>query len=307
MKGIIAATYAPMNQDGLLNTDIIEDYGNFLVANKVSGAFINGSTGDFTALSSMERKELIAAWSEQRSEGLFLINHVGHNNLNEAVELAGHSADMVDATAALPPFYFRPKTLDDLVFYCKQIAQAAPNIPFYYYHIPILTRVSLPMLGFIEKAHDEIPNFAGIKYTEDNLSDFKQCVDKVDGSLDMFFGIDEKYMDSIQMDAQGWVGSTYNHLAPLYHEVASLANQDLWEAAGKLQAKAIHFVQVLEALGGYHGGGKSFMRYFGLDMGPSRFPHKTFNDSLLRQAIRSFEKEGLSDYLAKPFYGDSVA
>ncbi|AEM69604.1 N-acetylneuraminate lyase [Allomuricauda ruestringensis DSM 13258] len=306
MKGIIAATYAPMDQNGLLNTDIIEGYGSFLVANKVSGAFVNGSTGDFTALSSIERKELIEVWSQQRSEGLFLINHVGHNNLKEAVELAAHSADMVDATAALPPFYFRPKTLDDLVFYCKQIAQAAPGIPFYYYHIPILTKVSLPMLGFIEKAKEQIPNFAGIKYTEDNLSDFKQCVHKGDGSLDMFFGIDEKYIDSIRVGAQGWVGSTYNHLAPLYHEVARQVDQDRWDAARKLQGKAIHFVQVLEALGGYHGGGKSFMRYFGLDMGPSRFPHKTFNDSLLSQAIRSFEKEGLSGYLAKPFHGDSV-
>lgn len=306
MKGMIAATYAPMHKNGLLNTDIIGDYGNFLMDNKVAGAFVNGSTGDFTSLSTEERKELIEAWSKYRPEGFYLINHVGHTNVREACELAGHGADMVDATAALPPFYFRPKALDDLVFYCKEIAQAAPDIPFYYYHIPVLTKVNLPMLGFIEKAQEQIPNFAGIKYTEDNLSDFKQCAQRGGDTLDMFFGIDEKYIDSLLVDAKGWVGSTYNHLAPLYQGISRHVAQGDLDAARLLQGKAIRFVQVLEALGGYHGGGKSFMRHLGLDMGPSRFPHRTFNENLLNQALQSFEKEGLSVYLSNPCRRDSV-
>lgn len=300
MKGIIAATYAPMHKNGLLNTDIIEDYCRFLISNGVSGAFVNGSTGDFVSLSTTERKELIAAWSQQRQKGFYLINHVGHTNLNEAVELADHSAYMVDATATLPPFYFRPKTLNDLVFYCKEIAQAAPNIPFYYYHIPVLTKVNLPMLEFIEKATEQISNFAGIKYTEDNLSDFEQCIKKGGEQLDMFFGIDEKYVNSLLVNAHGWVGSTYNHLAPLYREVANMAAMGDLEKAKKLQGKAIQFVQTLEAVGGYHGGGKSFMRFLGLDMGPSRFPHRTFDNGLLNQALESFEEMGLSGYFSKP-------
>lgn len=300
MKGMIAATYAPMHKNGTLNTDIIEEYVNFLIANKISGAFVNGSTGDFTSLSTMERKELIAVWSMHRPKDFYLINHVGHTSLREARELAEHGAELVDATAALPPFYFRPKTIEDLVFYCGEIAKGAPDIPFYYYHIPVLTRVNLPMLDFIEKAQEQIPNFAGIKYTEDNLSDFEQCAKIGMDALDMFFGIDEKYIDSLLVDAQGWVGSTYNHLAPLYHEVSRLVAQGDLENARRFQGKAIQFVQTLETLGGYHGGGKSFMRLLGLDMGPSRFPHNTFNDGLLNQAAQLFEKEGLSEYLSKP-------
>jgi len=305
MKGIIAATYAPMHTNGLLNTDIIGEYCHFLMSNEVSGAFVNGSTGDFVSLSTEERKELIAAWSTQRQQGFYLINHVGHTNLREAQELAKHSADMVDATAALPPFYFRPKTVDELVLYCTEIANAAPDIPFYYYHIPVLTRVNLPMLEFIEKAKKLIPNFAGIKYTEDNLSDFEQCMDEGNDTMDMFFGIDEKYIDSLLVGAKGWVGSTYNHLAPLYRGVEKYVSQGNLDAARQLQGKALRFVQVLEAMGGYHGGGKSFMRHFGLDMGPSRFPHKTFNDTLLLKALELFDKEGLSEHFPKPCHRGS--
>ncbi|WP_421812681.1 dihydrodipicolinate synthase family protein [Flagellimonas sp.] len=305
MKGIIAATYAPMHTNGLLNTDIIGEYCRYLMSNGVSGAFVNGSTGDFVSLSTAERKKLIAAWATQRQQGFYVINHVGHTNLREAQELAKHSADMVDATAALPPFYFRPKTVEELVHYCGQIAKAAPNIPFYYYHIPVLTMVNLPMLGFIEAAKKQIPNFAGIKYTEDNLNDFERCMEKDNDAMDMFFGIDEKYIDSVLVGAKGWVGSTYNHLAPLYQDVAKYASKGNLEAARQLQGKAIRFVQVLEAIGGYHGGGKSFMRHFGLDMGPSRFPHTTFNDSQLLKALELFHKEGLSEYFPDPFHRGS--
>lgn len=42
MKGIIAATYAPMHTNGLLNTDVIVEYGRYLMSNGVSGAFVNG-------------------------------------------------------------------------------------------------------------------------------------------------------------------------------------------------------------------------------------------------------------------------
>ncbi|MEW2922614.1 dihydrodipicolinate synthase family protein [Muricauda sp. ANG21] len=305
MKGIIAATYAPMHTNGLLNTDIILEYGRYLMSNGVSGAFVNGSTGDFVSLSTSERMKLIEAWSDLREDGFYVINHVGHTNLREAQELAGHSADMVDATAALPPFYFRPKTLNQLVNYCAEIASAAPDKPFYYYHIPVLTGVNLPMLAFVDSAKKRIPNFAGIKYTEDNLDDFKQCMEKGDDTMDMFFGIDEKYIDSVLVGSKSWVGSTYNHLAPLYHGVAKYASQGNFDAARKLQDKAIRFVQILEAMGGYHGGGKSFMRHLGLNMGPSRFPHRTFNDGQLLKALELFRKEGISEHFPEPCQRDS--
>ena len=179
------------------------------------------------------------------------------------------------------------------------------SLVFYYYHIPVLTRVNLPMLAFLDTAKKRIPNFAGIKYTEDNLEDFKQCMEKGGDTVDMFFGIDEKYVDSLLVGSQGWVGSTYNHLAPLYHDVAKYNSQGNVDAAKQLQGKAIRFVQILETMGGYHGGGKSFMRHLGLDMGPSRFPHRTFNDDELLKAFKLFKKEGISEYFPEPCHRDS--
>lgn len=301
MKNLIAATYAPMHRDGSLNLDIIGPYGQFLKSNKVTGAFVNGSTGDFVSLSTEERKQLIEAWSKNKPKDFFLTNHVGHSNLREAQELAAHSESLVDATCALPPFYFKPKTLESLVFYCSEIAKSAPGIPFYYYHIPVLTGADFPMIDFLGMAVKTIPNFAGIKYSHYDTTDFAKCLHFDQGSKNILFGVDEKLVASLPLGAMGWVGSTYNHLAPLYYEIISLYRADNTQKAELLQERAVFFVETLNRFGGFNGAGKSFMRLFGLDMGPSRFPHSTLTTEQLDTAIRTLDQKGMLPYFGQQF------
>lgn len=301
MKNLIAATYAPMHQDGSLNLEIIKRYGQFLMSNKVEGAFVNGSTGDFVSLSTEERKQLIEAWAKNKPDGFLVTNHVGHTNIREAQELAAHSENLADAICALPPFYFKPKTLDSLLYYCSEIANSAPSLPFYYYHIPVLTGANFQMIDFLEMAIKTIPNFAGIKYSDFNPEDFTKCIHFGQGSQNILFGVDEKLVSSLPLGTTGWVGSTYNHLAPLYYEIISSFKEGDTQKAESLQAKAVFFVETLDRIGGFNGAGKSFMRFFGLDMGPSRFPHNTMTDQQLTDAIKNLDINRMSPLLSKSF------
>ncbi len=301
MKNLVAATYAPMQPSGALNLSIVKEYSKFLKSNKVNGAFVNGSTGDFVSLSTLERKQLIEAWSHSKPEDFFLTNHVGHTNLREAKELAIHSENLVDAICALPPSYFKPKTLDSLVFYCSEIANCAPSIPFYYYHIPVLTGADFPMIDLLKKAAKIIPNFGGIKYSQYNPVDFSECLHFNKASQNILFGVDEKLVSSLPLGATGWVGSTYNHLAPLYYEIISSYHNGNIEKANELQEKAVFFVETLDKIGGFNGAGKSFMRLFGLDLGPSRFPHNTMTNEQLNTAIQAFDQKEMLPYFGEQF------
>ena len=107
IDNLIAATYAPMNQNGSLNTSVIKKYSQFLINNKVEGIFMNGSTGDFVSLSTEERKEITLAWSQAKSSNLYLIDHVGDPSLKVSKELATNASDKVDAIAVLAPYYFK--------------------------------------------------------------------------------------------------------------------------------------------------------------------------------------------------------
>ena len=301
MKNLIAATYAPMHENGTLNLDIIKPYGQFLKSNDVAGAFVNGSTGDFVSLSTTERKQLIETWAKNKPEDFFLTNHVGHSNLREAQELAQHSENLADAICALPPYYFKPKSLESLLLYCSEIASCAPSLPFYYYHIPALTGVDFSMIDFLEMAIKSIPNFSGIKFSQYSPTDFEKCLNFNEGSQNILFGVDEKLVTSLPLGAEGWVGSTYNHLAPLYYEIISLFNNGHFQEANALQEKAVFFVETLDKICGFNGAGKSFMKLFGLDMGPSRFPHSTMTNMQLGAALHIMNDLELQAHFSAPF------
>ncbi|GLR15972.1 dihydrodipicolinate synthase family protein [Portibacter lacus] len=295
---LIAAVYAPMQADQSLNLEIIDQYAPFLMTNGIKGVFVNGSTGDFVSLTDKERMELIEKWSDYSKEDFKIINHVGHNSLREARKLASHASKYVDGIAVLPPYYFKLKRIQDLVLYCKQIAEAAPNVPFYYYHIPALSGANFKMRDFVEIAVKEIPTFQGIKFTNNDFIDYQECVlynDLLAEKYEMYFGIDEMLMNSLNLGGNGWVGSTYNHIAPLYQSIMEAFGNQEYKLAMEMQSKAIKFVNILDGYGGFNGAGKSYMRALGVDCGPTRFPHTSLADDNILEINKKLKSAGLTE------------
>ena len=299
INNLIAATYAPMKKDQTLNLEVIASYNAFLKNNKVSGAFVNGSTGDFASLTVEERKQIIEEWSKHRSDDFVLINHVGHTSLKVAKDLAVHSADKVDAIGTLSPFYFKPPTLESLVYYCAEIAKSAPNLPFYYYHIPVLTGADFKMIDFLPLAEAQIPNFAGLKFTKNDLIDYNYCLNYKNNSCNVMFGVDEILLSSLPVGAKSWVGSTYNQMAPLYYKIIESFKAGNMEYASELQRKAVKFVEILDSKGGFNGVAKGFMKTLGVDCGPSRYPHTTLTNADYFEIQKELDAVGYEDLFSK--------
>lgn len=57
LQGLIAAPFTPMDENGQLNVALIPSYYQFLKANKVTGAFICGSTGEGVSLTNTEKRK----------------------------------------------------------------------------------------------------------------------------------------------------------------------------------------------------------------------------------------------------------
>lgn len=299
LKKLIAATYAPLKENGELNLNIIKEYSMFLKSNKVAGAFVNGSTGDFASLTPKERKLLIDEWAKNKPADFALINHVGDISLKTAKDLTTHCADKVDAIATLAPFYFKTRNLQQLVDYCSEIAICAPNLPFYYYHIPMLTGANYAMRDFLELAEKQIPNLAGIKFTDNDVIGFKQSINFNNSKYNILYGVDEMFLSSLPYLATGWVGSTYNHLAPLYYRIKKAFDSGNIPLATELMDKSVLFVELLDSRGGFNGAGKSFMKVLGIDCGPCRFPHKTFSNEELAEIKNLLEKLGIMEHTSK--------
>jgi N-acetylneuraminate lyase len=240
--GLMAAPHTPFTPQGELNSSVVALQADALLRDGVKGAFIAGTTGEGASLTIAERMQLAESWIAARRDNLRVIVHVGHNALPDAITLARHARTIgADAIAAIAPNFFKPNGITELLDYLAPIAEAAPDVPFYYYHIPAMTGVDLPMVPFLERAAERLPNLRGIKYSEPDFTELQSLLAAAGKRYEILWGCDDVLLAALTYGVQGAVGSTYNHSAPLY-----LA---MWEAftAGNL-AEARNISQVIVAM-----------------------------------------------------------
>ncbi|MGM0376401.1 MAG: dihydrodipicolinate synthase family protein, partial [Bacteroidota bacterium] len=84
-KGLVAAPFTPMKDNGDLNLGLIKPYYQLLKCNGVTGAFINGSTGEGPSTTMNEKKEVLTEWTREASQnpGVRIINLVGGTCLKD--------------------------------------------------------------------------------------------------------------------------------------------------------------------------------------------------------------------------------
>ena len=274
IHGLVAASHTPFHGGGSLNLAVVEQQAEHLLQQQVQAVFICGSTGESHSLTVEERRQMAVRWMEvTRGSELNVIVHVGANCLEDARALAVQAGQLGAAGfAMLTPSYFKPASIDALTDCCAHIAEAAPQLPFYYYDIPSMTGVNQSMPEFLKVAGHRIRNLAGLKFTNIDLIAFQLCRDFEDQRFDILWGVDELLLAALSYGAKGAVGSTYNFAAPIYHRLISAFQAGDFEAARAEQLTSIRLVQVL-AKRGYFASAKLLMERQGVAVGPPRLPH----------------------------------
>lgn len=124
------------------------------------------------------------------------------------------------AIGVMPSVFFKPSSIEVLIKWLSEVAEAAPALPLYYYHIAIMTGVSfrcvhgsfffslsffrvhggsclvvwvvlLSMDTFLEKIDGRVKTFRGLKFTDFDLHMYANCVAFGDGKYDILYGRDE--------------------------------------------------------------------------------------------------------------------
>ena len=159
INGLIVAPFTPFDKKGEVNLDPIDEYAKLLQRNGLIGVFINGSSGEGYMMTVEERMKIAEKWVSVAPKGFKVIVHCGATCIKDSYKMAQHAQQIgaFGIGAMASPF---PKAgrVEELVKYCEEIACGAPNLPFYFYHIPVLNGVYLPMLPFLKAADGRIPN-----------------------------------------------------------------------------------------------------------------------------------------------------
>lgn len=272
ISGLIAATFSTFHSDGSLDLEQIPTIVDKMVADGLIGVFICGTNGEGPNLTVAERMLVAEAYMAAAKGRLLVFVHVGHTSIAECRTLAAHAERIgADAVSAVAAFYFKPTNVANLVDSMAQIAAAAPNTPFYYYHIPALTGVGMDMLEFLRIGEDRIPNLAGIKYTAATIHEYQVCLNYKDGKFDVLYGYDELLLPALAVGAKGAVGSTYNFAAPMYLKVMELFNNGKLGDAQALQLMLVNMIREMVKFPPIPAQ-KAIMKMVGFDLGPSRLP-----------------------------------
>ena len=220
ITGLVPATFTPFNADGSLKLALVEPMVEQLIGDGVTGLYVCGSTGEGISLTREERMATTAAFVAATRGRIPIVVQVGHNSIAEARLLAAHAQEVgADAISATPPSYFKPPTLAALIDCMAEIAAAAPELPFYYYHIPGMTGVTPNIAALLREGKPRIPTLVGVKFSHTAVFDMQAALAVEDGRYNLLFGSDEMLLSGLCGGAHGAVGSTYNFAAPLFNRI----------------------------------------------------------------------------------------
>jgi N-acetylneuraminate lyase len=295
IAGLIGATFTPFEPDGGLNLDAVELHAQRLVNQGVVGAFVNGTTGEGQSLSCDERRRLTERWCEVAGKNLTVVAHVGHPSIVEAKQLAEHAASVgVAGIAAMPPYFFKPTTVDDVLACLVPIAAAASHLPFYYYHFPVMSGVLVSPSEILRAGIKRIPNLAGLKFTDDNLLEYERCVDVAAGSMDMMLGREGMMLPALAAGGRAWIGSSLNFMAAIFHAIQRNFREGNLIAARESQRNANAILAVLARFGGMRAM-KAAMNLLGPDCGGSRPPLRSLDEREIASLRAELEPLGFFD------------
>ena len=292
--GLIDAPFTPFYPNGDVNYEPIPAYAKMLKANGLKGVFINGSSGEGYMLTDEERMRLAEEWVKAAPEDFKVIVHVGSCCARSSQKLAEHAKKIgAWGIGAMAPPFPKINRVEELVKYIEMIAAGAPDLPFYYYHIPAFNGAYLPMVKLLEAVDGRVPNFAGIKYTFESIYEYNQCRLYHDGKYDMLHGQDETILPSLAMGgARGGIGGTTNYNGRELVAIIDAWNRGDLEAAREHQNFAQAVINVICHFRGNIVGGKRIMKLIGLDLGPNRVPFQNMTDEEEAEMKRELEEIG---------------
>ena len=192
----------------------------------------------------------------------------------------------------MPAFFLKPTGVAQAIEFCRPIAAAAGDLPFFYYHIPSMSGVQLSIVELLGQVAARIPNFRGVKFTHPDLMEFQRCLHAYGDTFELAWGVDEVLAGALAIGATAAVGSTYNYAAPLYNRMIAAYAANDFVTVRECSATVCEMVAVL-LKHGVSRTGKATMSLVGIDCGPPRAPLTPITREEWTEIRGAYERTGI--------------
>ncbi|HEX5667637.1 MAG TPA: dihydrodipicolinate synthase family protein [Chitinophagaceae bacterium] len=208
-KGLWPALFTPVTENGKVNEKELEKMIELIIAQKLDGIYLLGSTGQGFLYSEAERMHIAELSIEITNKRLPLIVQVGAMCTDESVRLARHAASKgADGISSVGPIYYASSPLMGMEHY-RKIATAT-DLPFFPYQIG-----NTPMTDDMIRQLLEMQNVKGLKLTTGDMLEISTINIKSKRQWILFSGADELVCHAAVCGTAGAIGSTYNLFGPV--------------------------------------------------------------------------------------------
>lgn len=208
-EGVMTVVTTPFDKEGAIDFGVLGRHLDFLLANGVEWIVPGGTTGEYYAQTTEERKDVLSFVAERVGKKARLAAGTNSARPGETVELSNHALSLgYEALLLAAPFYSLPST-EELARHFRQVA-AETALPIILYNFPARTGVDMNK-EFLERVSD-IEAVCAIKESSGSLARMLEHVLYFDRRYQRICGADDQAVDSFLWGARSWIAGASNFL-----------------------------------------------------------------------------------------------
>ncbi|ALL79464.1 dihydrodipicolinate synthase (plasmid) [Pseudonocardia sp. EC080610-09] len=208
LRGVLTALATPFTADERVDVDRLRFLVDRSIEGGVDGVVACGSTGEFAALSTDERRLVVDTVVEHTAGRVPVVAQTGATSTAEAVRLSHQAKASGADVAMLVTPYYEPLSLEETTAYLREVAGAV-ELPVMLYNIPPATGVNLgpDTVGTLSR---ELDNVRYVKDSSANMEQALQLIHHHGDHVATFVGWDSLIHASLVEGAAGVLAGAAN-------------------------------------------------------------------------------------------------
>jgi 4-hydroxy-tetrahydrodipicolinate synthase len=266
--GILPALVTPFTEDGKqIDEQQLRKLVNHCIEQGVSGVVPCGTTGEFTNMSTEEKKHVIDIVISEVNDRVAVVAGTGASSTEQALEMTQYARDAgADAALIVTPYYLKPT--DRGIYEHYDTIASKVDIPIILYNIPQCTGLALPWQMVEDLA--QIPNIVGVKDSSGQLSFILAVLEKVHDKINVLCGHDEIVIGALAAGASGAILASANFIPDVWVKIYNHIQKNELAQARELQYKVQKIARITAKSGPV--GTKEALNMMGIKVGPVRTP-----------------------------------
>lgn len=232
-SGIIPPVSTLFTDDGILDKVRMGGVIDFLIRSGVDGLFFLGTGGEFSQMSTEERKQVAEFSVNYVDKRVPTLIGTGSTNTREAIELSTHAQSIgASGIVVINPYYWQ-LTEDNLFNYFSEVSSSV-DLPVILYNFPNLTGQDLSPT-FVKSLVDKNINIVGIKETIDSIAHLREMIFSLKDehpNFSVFCGFDDHLLNTLLLGGDGAISASANFVPELSIDIfQAFSSGDLGQAA----------------------------------------------------------------------------